>query len=170
MTDFLYIARKNVWLRSIANTCQCILEIQNDDMNFEFFLRLNRALILSGIEQNHHLHDEFMQSRKYQRVPSYRVLCKTFFDLFCNLKKDANIRILYKCMFAIRDYDGFEFVVDSFDLQDFHQIGFDSDIYFGQFPEFNRANQCTIPFGPIYRNAYKFTNYWDDDHKDEADI
>ena len=86
------------------------------------------------------------------------------------MKKDANTRILYKCMFAIRDYDGFEFHVYSFDLQDFHQIGFDLDIYFENFPEFNRANQCTITSGPIYKNAYKFTNYWDDDHKDDADI
>jgi len=73
-------------------------------------------------------------------------------------------------MFAIRDYDGFEFHVHSFDLQDFYQIGFDSDIYFEKFSVFNRANQCTIPFGPIYKNAYKFTNYSDDDHKDVADI
>ena len=73
-------------------------------------------------------------------------------------------------MFAIRDYDGFEIGVHSFGLQDFHQIGFDSDIYFEKIPEFNRANQCTIPFGQIYKDVYKFTNYWDDDHKDDADI
>ena len=86
------------------------------------------------------------------------------------MKKDAIIRILYKCMFAIRNYDGFEFHAYSFNLQDFHQIRFDLDIYFENFPEFNRANQCTIPFGPIYKNAYKFTNYWDDDHNDDAGI
>ena len=33
-------------------------------------------------------------------------------------------------MFAIRDYEGFEFVVDSFDLQGFQAVGFDSDLYF----------------------------------------
>ena len=59
-------------------------------------------------------------------------------------------------MFVIRDDDGFEFYVNLFDLQDFS--------------EFNRANQRTIPFGPIYKNAYKFTNYWDDDHKNDTDI
>ena len=41
-------------------------------------------------------------------------------------------------MFTIHDYNGFEFHVHSFDLQDFHQIGFDSDIYFENFLEFNR--------------------------------
>jgi len=63
-------------------------------------------------------------------------------------------------MFAIRSYDGFEFHVHSFDLQDYHQIGFE------KFPEFNRANQCAVPLGPIY----KFTYYWDNDHMYDADI
>ena len=82
----------------------------------------------------------------------------------------ASIRILYKIIFAIRDHEGSQFVVDSFDLNEFEKIGFDSDIYFDIFPEFNKANRHFMPFGPNYRNAYKWTTYWDDDHKDDADI
>jgi hypothetical protein len=170
MTDSIFIARKNVWLRSIANTCQCILETPNHDINFEFFLRLNRALIIKGIEKNRDVHEEFMRSRKYQCVPSYRALCKNFFNVFIKMKKDAHIRVLYKCMYAICDYGGCEFPVDSFNLQEFEDIRFDSDIYFEKFPEFNRANLNVMHFGPNYKNAYKWTNHWDDDHKDDADI
>ena len=170
MTDFLFIARKNVWLRSIANTCQCILGISNDNINFEFFLRLNRALITKGIEQNQDLHEEFMHSREYQCVPSYTVLCKTFFRLFFKMTEVSSIRILYKCMYAIRNYDGCEFVVDSFDLKEFQEIGFDSDRYFEKFPEFNKANHHVMYFGSSYKNAYKWTTHWDDDHKYDADV
>ena len=73
-------------------------------------------------------------------------------------------------MFAIRDYEGFEFVVDSFDLQGFEAVGFDSDLYFKRFPEYNKADQSVMAFDPSYKNAYKWTTYWDDDHKDDADI
>ena len=75
-------------------------------------------------------------------------------------------------MFAIRNYDGCcEFVVDSFDLQGFQEIEFDSDIYFQRFPEFDKANHYVMHFGTNYKNAYKWTDHWDDDdHKDDADI
>jgi len=36
-------------------------------------------------------------------------------------------------MFSIRDYEGFEFAVDYFDLQGFEAVGFDSDSYFERF-------------------------------------
>jgi hypothetical protein len=52
-------------------------------------------------------------------------------------------------MFAICDYDSFEFHVHLFDSQDFHQIGFDSDVYFEKFPEFKRA---TIQ--PVYYDTF----------------
>ena len=48
MSDSLYIASKNVWLCSIANTRLCILEIQNDDINFEFFLKIESGLHSEG--------------------------------------------------------------------------------------------------------------------------
>jgi hypothetical protein len=35
-----------------------------------------------GIKQNQDSHGEFMQTRKFQRAPSYRVLCKTFLVCF----------------------------------------------------------------------------------------
>jgi hypothetical protein len=59
-------------------------------------------------------------------------------------------------MFAIRDYEGFEFVVDSFDLQGFEAVGFDSDLYFKRFQEYNKANQNVMTFGPSYKNANLF--------------
>ena len=63
-------------------------------------------------------------------------------------------------MFAIRDYEGFEFVVDSFDLQGFEAVGFDSDLKFERFPEYNKANQNdTMAFGPSNKNALKWTTY-----------
>ena len=74
---------------------------------------------------------------------------------------------MYKIIFAIRDYEGFDFVVDSFDLMSaFQEIGFDSELYYERFPEFNKANQHVMPFGP---NSFR-TTYWDYDHKDNDDI
>ena len=110
-------------------------------------------------------------SRKYQSVPQYEKLCQLFFDTYFKMTQSSSIRILYKIIFSIRDYEGFEFVVDSFDLRGFEAVGFDSDLYFERFPEYNKANQNVMAFGPSYKNAYKWTSNWDDDHKDDdADI
>ena len=75
------------------------------------------------------------------------------------MTQSSSIRILYKIIFSIRDYEGFEFVVDSFDLRRFEAVGFDSDLYFEIFPEYNKANQNVMAFGPSYKNAYKWTTY-----------
>ena len=77
------------------------------------------------------------------------------------MKQSSSFRILYKIMFAIRDYECFEFFVDSFDLQEFFEVvGFDSDLYFQRFPEYNKVNQNgAMAFGPSSKNAYKWTTY-----------
>jgi hypothetical protein len=75
-------------------------------------------------------------------------------------------------MFAIRDYEGFDFVFDSFDLQAFENIELDTDLFFQRFPEYNKANTLVMACGRNYQNAYKWTTYWDDDHNinEDADI